>query len=43
MRSIRMVGVLFALSLPVFAQTVGQITGGVTDPSGAIVAGAQSR
>jgi hypothetical protein len=40
MRSIRMVGVLFALSLPVFAQTVGQITGEVTDPSGAIAAGA---
>jgi carboxypeptidase family protein len=31
---------LLALSLPVFAQTVGQITGEVTDPSGAIVAGA---
>ncbi len=33
-------GAIFALSFPCFAQMVGQVTGEVTDPSGAIVAGA---
>jgi hypothetical protein len=34
------VGAILALSLSGFAQTVGQITGVVTDPSGSIVVGA---
>src|ERR1700747_1493407 len=34
------VGAIFALSLAGFAQTVGQVTGVVTDPSGSIVVGA---
>src|ERR1700693_4067723 len=33
-------GAILALSLPCFAQTVGQDTGEDTDPSGAIVVGA---
>ena len=33
-------GAMLVLSLPGFAQTVGQVTGEVTDPSGAIVVGA---
>src|ERR1700747_2749309 len=34
------VAAIFALSLAGFAQTVGQVTGVVTDPSGSIVVGA---
>jgi hypothetical protein len=40
MRVTYIVGVIFALSFPVFAQTAGQVTGLVTDPSGSIVVGA---
>jgi hypothetical protein len=40
MRVTYIVGVIFALSLPVFAQTVGEFTGIVTDSSGSIVVGA---
>jgi outer membrane receptor protein involved in Fe transport len=40
MRVIYIVGAMLALSFPGFAQTVGQVTGAVTDPSGSIVVGA---
>jgi len=41
MRVIYLIGVMLALSLSGFAQTVGQVTGLVTDPSGAIIVGAK--
>src|SRR6266849_3886956 len=40
MRVIYIVGAMLALSFATFAQTVGQVTGLVTDPSGSIVVGA---
>jgi len=40
MRIIYTLGVMFALSFSGFAQTGGQVTGLVTDPSGSIIAGA---
>src|SRR6202162_2957294 len=39
MRVTYIAGIIFALSLPGFAQTAGQITGQATDPSGSIVVG----
>ena len=41
MRLACVLGVVFALSSPGFSQTVGQVTGLVTDPSGSIVVGAK--
>ena len=41
MRIAFFVGAMIVLSVAGFAQTVGQITGQVTDPSGAIVVGAK--
>ena len=40
MRVTCVLGAVFALSFPSFAQTVGQVTGLVTDQSGSIVVGA---
>ncbi len=40
MRATFILGAMFALSFPGFAQTVGQVTGLVTDPSGSIIVGA---
>ena len=40
MRVTSVLGVLLALSFPSFAQTVGQVTGLVTDPNGSIIVGA---
>src|SRR5215469_5344018 len=40
MRTVCFAGVIFALSFPVLAQTGGQITGLVTDPSGSVIVGA---
>src|SRR5260370_25492705 len=40
MRVTCLVGVVLALSISSFAQTVGQVTGLVTDPRGSIVVGA---
>src|SRR6266852_1395034 len=40
MRVIYIVVAMLALSFPGFAQTVGQVTGLVTDPSGSIIVGA---
>src|SRR6266852_5018364 len=40
MRVTCLVGVVLGLSISSFAQTVGQVTGLVTDPSGSIVVGA---
>ena len=41
MRVICVIAAMLVLSLSCFAQTVGQVTGEVTDPSGAIVVGAK--
>src|ERR1035438_4627530 len=40
MRATLVLGAVFALSFPGFAQTVGQVTGLVTDPSGGVIVGA---
>jgi hypothetical protein len=40
MRAICLLGAVLALSFPGFAQTVGQVTGLVTDPNGSIIVGA---
>ena len=40
MRATFVLGVMLALSFPSFAQTVGQVTGLVTDPSGSVIVGA---
>ena len=40
MRATFVLGAVFALSFPGFAQTVGQVTGLVTDPSGSVIVGA---
>jgi len=40
MRATSVLGVVLALSFPAFAQTGGQVTGLVTDPSGSVIVGA---
>src|ERR1017187_8467082 len=40
MRATLVLGAVLALSFPGFAQTVGQVTGLVTDPSGGVIVGA---
>jgi hypothetical protein len=40
MRATSVLGAVFALSFASFAQTVGQVTGLVTDPSGSVIVGA---
>src|SRR5579863_8495290 len=40
MRATLVLGVVLALSFPTFAQTLGQVTGLVTDPNGSIIVGA---
>jgi hypothetical protein len=40
MRATFILGAVLALSFPAFAQTVGQVTGLVTDPSGSVIGGA---
>ena len=40
MRATLVLGAVFLLSFPSFAQTVGQVTGLVTDPSGGVIVGA---
>ena len=40
MRASSVLGAVFALSFPGFAQTGGQVTGLVTDPSGSVIVGA---
>src|SRR5579862_2484431 len=39
-KTLFVLGAVFALSFPSFAQTVGQVTGLVTDPSGSVIVGA---
>src|SRR5271168_3403201 len=40
MRNIFVLGAVLALSIPSFSQTVGQVTGLVTDPNGSVIVGA---